>query len=75
MQNVVLNNGVEIPILGFGVFHVTDLNECEKSVFDGIETAFRLIDTSGSYMNESAVGNTIKKSGVMFWRRKWPVDT
>ena len=65
MQKVILNNGVEMPILGFGVFQVTDLNECEKSVLDAIETGYRLIDTAGSYMNESAVGNAIKKSGVI----------
>ena len=65
MQNVILNNGVEMPILGFGVFQVTDLNECEKSVLHAIETGYRLIDTAGSYMNESAVGNAIKKSGVI----------
>jgi 2,5-diketo-D-gluconate reductase A len=64
MQNVILNNGVEMPILGFGVFQVTNLNECEKSVLDAIETGYRLIDTAASYMNESAVGNAIKKSGI-----------
>ena len=44
MQNVILNNGVEMLILGFGVFQVTDLNECEKSVLDAIETCYRLND-------------------------------
>lgn len=53
-----------MPILGFGVFQVTDQKECEKSVLDAIETGYRLIDTAASYMNESAVGNAIKKSGV-----------
>jgi diketogulonate reductase-like aldo/keto reductase len=56
MQNVKLNNGVEMPILGFGVFQVTDLAECERSVFDAIETGYRLIDTAASYGNEEAVG-------------------
>lgn len=53
-----------MPILGFGVFQVTDLKECENSVLDAIEIGYRLIDTAASYMNESAVGNAIKKSGV-----------
>ncbi|MDO9375851.1 MAG: aldo/keto reductase [Ferruginibacter sp.] len=64
MQTVKLNNGVEMPILGFGVFQVTDLAECERSVLDAISTGYRLIDTAASYMNEEAVGNAIKKSGV-----------
>jgi 2,5-diketo-D-gluconate reductase A len=64
MQYVKLNNGVEMPILGFGVFQVTDLAECERSVFDAIATGYRLIDTAASYMNEEAVGKAIKKSGV-----------
>lgn len=64
MQKVVLNNGVEMPILGFGVFQVPDPDECEKAVLDAIESGYRLIDTAASYMNESAVGNAIKKSGV-----------
>lgn len=53
-----------MPILGFGVFQVTDLAECERSVIDAIETGYRLIDTAQSYMNEEAVGKAIKKSGV-----------
>lgn len=64
MQTVILNNGVEMPILGFGVFQVPDPNECETAVLDAIETGYRLIDTAASYMNESAVGNAIRKSGV-----------
>jgi diketogulonate reductase-like aldo/keto reductase len=64
MQKVKLNNGVEMPILGFGVFQVTDLAECERSVVDAIETGYRLIDTAQSYMNEEAVGKAIKRSGV-----------
>jgi len=64
MQTVKLNNGVVMPILGFGVFQVTDLAECERSVLDAIATGYRLIDTAASYMNEEAVGNAIKKSGV-----------
>src|SRR6476661_9560855 len=64
MQNVRLNNGVEMPILGFGVFQVKDLAECERSVVDAIQTGFRLIDTAQSYENEEAVGKAIKRSGV-----------
>jgi diketogulonate reductase-like aldo/keto reductase len=64
MQNVTLNNGVEMPILGFGVFQVTDLEQCERSVLDAINTGYRLIDTAASYGNEEAVGKAIKTSGV-----------
>jgi diketogulonate reductase-like aldo/keto reductase len=64
MEKVKLNNGVEMPILGFGVFQVTDLAECERSVVDAIETGYRLIDTAQSYGNEEAVGSAIKKSGI-----------
>ena len=64
MQTVKLNNGIEMPILGFGVFQVKDLAECERSVIDAIETGYRLIDTAQSYGNEEAVGSAIKKSGV-----------
>lgn len=64
MKKVILNNGVEMPILGFGVFQVADLAECEKAVVEAIETGYRLIDTAASYGNEEAVGNAIKRSGV-----------
>lgn len=64
MQKVKLNNDVEIPILGFGVFQVPDPEECEKSVYDAIATGYRLIDTAASYGNEEAVGKAIKRSGV-----------
>ena len=64
MKNVILNNGVEMPILGFGVYQVTDANECETSVFDAINTGYRLIDTAQAYGNEVAVGKAIKKSGI-----------
>lgn len=64
METVKLNNGVEMPILGFGVFQVPDLAECERSVLDAIETGYRLIDTAASYGNEEAVGHAIKKSEV-----------
>lgn len=64
MQYVTLNNGVNMPILGFGVFQVTDLAVCEQSVLDALENGYRLIDTAASYMNEEAVGRAIKRSGV-----------
>ncbi|NHN32842.1 aldo/keto reductase [Paenibacillus agricola] len=64
MQKVMLNNGVEMPILGFGVFQITDQNECEQSVYDAIIAGYRLIDTAASYLNEEAVGRAIKRSGV-----------
>src|SRR5580765_397803 len=64
MQKVKLNNGVEMPILGFGVFQVKDLDECERSVADAIDVGYRLIDTAQSYGNEEAVGKAIMKSNV-----------
>lgn len=64
MQKVKLNNGVEMPILGFGVFQIQDGEECEQVVYDAIQTGYRLIDTAASYLNEEAVGRGIKRSGV-----------
>ena len=64
MQKVELNNGVEMPILGFGVFQVTDAEVCERSVYEAVQTGYRLIDTAASYLNEEAVGRAIKSSGV-----------
>lgn len=64
MEKVLLNNDVEMPILGFGVFQMTEAGECERSVLDAIETGYRLIDTAASYGNEEEVGKAIKKSGV-----------
>lgn len=64
MQKVVLNNGVEMPILGFGVYQVTDLEKCERSVYEAIRAGYRLIDTAAAYQNEEAVGTAIQKSGV-----------
>src|SRR6478672_4761030 len=61
---VTLNNGVEMPILGFGVFQMTDPAECERCVVDAIQTGYRLIDTAASYGNEEAVGRAIKRGGV-----------
>jgi diketogulonate reductase-like aldo/keto reductase len=64
VQTVKLNNGVEIPILGFGVFQITDSAECERSVVDAIQAGYNHIDTAASYQNEEAVGRGIKRSGV-----------
>lgn len=64
MQKVRLNNGIEMPILGFGVFQISDPIECERCVIDAINTGYRLIDTAVSYMNEGAVGNGVKNSGI-----------
>lgn len=64
MQKVILNNGVEMPIIGYGVFQIPDQAECERCVEDAIQTGYRHIDTAASYMNETAVGNGIKKSGI-----------
>lgn len=64
MQKIVLNNGVQMPILGFGVFQIEDPAECERSVRDAIDVGYRLIDTAASYGNEKSVGHAIKRSGV-----------
>jgi 2,5-diketo-D-gluconate reductase A len=64
MQKFKLNNGVEMPLLGLGVFQIADLNECEQTVLTAIRSGYRLIDTASLYLNESAVDNAIKKSGV-----------
>jgi diketogulonate reductase-like aldo/keto reductase len=64
MEKVILNNGVEMPLLGFGVYQVTDLKECEQSVLDALQAGYRLIDTASAYENEEAVGKAIRKSTV-----------
>lgn len=64
VPNVALNNGVEMPILGFGVFQVPDPAECERSVRDAIDVGYRLLDTAASYGNEKAVGNAIRSHGI-----------
>src|SRR5918992_2117653 len=64
MQKVQLNNGVDMPILGFGVYQVTDAEMCERSVYEALGTGYRLIDTAAAYLNEQAVGEAIKRSGV-----------
>lgn len=64
MQKVTLNNGVEMPIIGFGVYQMEDAAECEQSVYDALMAGYRLIDTAAAYQNEEAVGRAIKRSGV-----------
>ncbi|AWL10490.1 2,5-didehydrogluconate reductase (2-dehydro-L-gulonate-forming) [Aquirufa nivalisilvae] len=64
MQFVELNNGVKMPILGFGVFQIPDAFACEKSVSEALEVGYRSIDTAASYGNEAAVGLAIKSSGI-----------
>ena len=64
METVVLNNGVVMPILGFGVFQIPNPAECERSVSDALATGYRLIDTAASYGNEASVGNALKSSGI-----------
>lgn len=64
MQTVKLNNDIEMPLLGFGVFQMTDAAECERAVLDALETGYRLIDTAASYQNESQVGNALKQSEI-----------
>ncbi|CAM5571059.1 aldo/keto reductase [Rhodanobacter lindaniclasticus] len=64
MQKVILNNGVEMPILGFGVYQIPDLAECERSVAQALEVGYRLLDTAAAYENEEAVGKAIRQSGV-----------
>ena len=64
IKTVKLNNGVEMPLEGFGVFQVPDPDVCERAVLDAIATGYRLIDTAAAYMNEEAVGKAVAKCGV-----------
>ncbi|NMI03618.1 aldo/keto reductase [Paenibacillus sp. SZ31] len=64
MEYVTLNNGVKMPILGYGVYQIADQEECEKCVLDAISVGYRSIDTAQAYRNEEAVGRAIQKSGV-----------
>jgi len=64
MRTVTLNNGVEMPILGFGVYQIDDEDVCEESVYNALMEGYRLIDTAAVYENEEAVGRAIKRSGV-----------
>ncbi|PJN53190.1 Glyoxal reductase [Paenibacillus sp. GM1FR] len=64
MQTVTLNNGVKMPIIGFGVYQVPDADECENTVYEALKAGYRLIDTAAGYLNEEAVGRAIKRSGI-----------
>jgi len=64
METVTLNNGIQMPVVGFGVFQIPDAQDCERCVIDAIQTGYRLIDTAASYMNEEAVGKGIRQGGV-----------
>lgn len=64
MKTVTLNNGIEMPMLGFGTFQITDPKQCEESVITAIKAGYRLIDTAEAYGNEKYVGNAIKNCGI-----------
>lgn len=64
MEYMTLNNGIKMPAIGFGVYQVPDLKQCEQAVSDALEVGYRSIDTAASYMNEEAVGAAIKNSGI-----------
>jgi 2,5-diketo-D-gluconate reductase A len=64
MQTVKLNNGVEMPIMGFGVYQIENQKECEQCVVDALQAGYRSIDTAAAYFNEEAVGRAIRRSGV-----------
>jgi len=64
MEYVVLNNGIKMPILGFGVYQISDKKQCEKAVLDAIQTGYRLIDTAMSYHNEESVGQAVAECGI-----------
>jgi 2,5-diketo-D-gluconate reductase A len=79
-NTVVLNNGVEMPSIGYGVFRISNTEECEKAVYEAIKAGYRLIDTASAYENEEAVGRAIIRSGVprneLFITTKlWITDT
>lgn len=80
MESVKLNNDVSMPLLGFGVFQVDDLEVCEQAVTDAINAGYRLFDTAAIYGNEEAVGRAIKKSGIprdqfFITSKMWVTDT
>lgn len=64
MHTVTLNNGVEMPIIGFGVYQIPNAEECENAVYEALMAGYRLIDTAAGYLNEEAVGRAIKRSGI-----------
>lgn len=64
MKYITLNNGIKMPIEGYGVFQIQDTKQCEQCVSDALEAGYRLIDTAAAYFNEEAVGKAIQKSGI-----------
>ena len=64
MDTIQLNNQLEMPLLGFGVFQITDHDECKKTVKEALKTGYRMIDTAACYGNERAVGEAVKESGI-----------
>lgn len=65
MEKIKLYNNTEIPLIGYGVFQITDKSQCEKSVLNAIKTGYRMIDTAACYGNEKSVGSAVKKSGIL----------
>ncbi|HEY2410052.1 MAG TPA: aldo/keto reductase [Polyangiaceae bacterium] len=64
MEHVILNNGVKMPLVGFGVYQVPDLTECQRGVEEALGVGYRLVDTAASYQNEEAVGKALQNSGI-----------
>ena len=64
METTTLNNQIQMPLLGFGVFQITDAAQCEQAVLHALKTGYRMIDTAACYGNEAAVGNAVRKSGI-----------
>lgn len=80
MEYITLNNGIIMPAVGFGVFRITDMKECEELVLNAIEAGYRHIDTASAYGNEEAVGRAIKRSGIprkefFITTKLWIADT
>lgn len=80
MDSITLNNGVSMPLEGFGVFQIPDQKVCKKAVLDALDTGYTLIDTAAAYMNEEAVGKAIRESGrnredLFITTKLWVQDT
>lgn len=80
MKNVTLNNGIEMPILGLGVYQIRDFDECKRTVLDALEVGYLSIDTASAYDNEEAVGEAIVESGlrredIFLTTKLWIADT
>lgn len=64
MEYTTLANGIKVPLVGFGVYQVSEASQCEEAVLTALESGYRLIDTAENYLNEEAVGSAVKKSGL-----------